>query len=242
MGATNFPPGIGIQDIKGCGTSGMVALDLNTKYIIKFPLGDEDECARCNHEKEIYQLLESSSHERPPSLLKFHGSTSHGILLDYAELGPVRHFLRGGSHDPIPSSILLRWARQAAEALQFLHNNSICHGDVNCSNLFLDQHLDLKVGDFTSSLVGSLATPHDFQGDISNLGSAMYEMARGHLSYPTLSEDEREQKLEQREFPDLANVELKSMILRCWNTEYTCFVDIVEDIETTYTHLIPQKS
>ncbi|KAL2794918.1 kinase-like domain-containing protein [Aspergillus keveii] len=158
MGANSsfsFPPGICIRDVKGCGTSGMVALVPNTKCIIKFPLGDEDECARCDHEREIYQLLETSSHERPLSLLRFHGSTSHGILLDYAEFGPVRQFLRE-SQDSIPTSTLFRWARQAAEALQFLHENSICHGDVNCTNFFLDQHLNLKVGDFTSSLVGSL--------------------------------------------------------------------------------------
>jgi hypothetical protein len=63
MGANSsvsFPPGIGLQDIKGCGISGMVALDPNTKYIIKFLLGDDDECARCDQEREIYQVLESS--------------------------------------------------------------------------------------------------------------------------------------------------------------------------------------
>ena len=71
----------------------MAALDPQTKYIIKFPLGDEDECARCDREREIYQLLEGSPHPRPSSLLGFHGSTSHGILLEYTELGPVRQYL-----------------------------------------------------------------------------------------------------------------------------------------------------
>ncbi|KAE8355375.1 kinase-like protein [Aspergillus coremiiformis] len=244
MGASSnfsFPPGIGIQDVKGCGTSGMAALDPDTKCIIKFPLGDDDECARCDHEREIYQLLELSSRERPSSLLKFHGSTSHGILLDYAELGPVRQFLRE-SQDLITISTLLRWARQAAEALQFLHENRICHGDVNCTNFFLDQHLNLKVGDFTSSLVGSRATPQDFQEDISNYGSALYEMATGHLPYHTLSEDEREQKFRQRKFPDLTNVHLKSLILRCWNAEYTTLVNIAKDINIACTYPILQQS
>jgi serine/threonine protein kinase len=127
---------------------------------------------------------------------------------------------------------LLRWARQAAEALQFLHENGICHGDVNCSNFFLDQHLKLKVGDFTSSLVGSLATPQDFQEDIK-YGSALYEMATGYLPYHTLSEDIREQKLKQRKFLDLTTVGFKSLILQCWNAEYTTLADIVKDIELT---------
>ncbi|KAL2853201.1 kinase-like protein [Aspergillus pseudodeflectus] len=241
MGANSsvsFPPGIGLQDIKGCGTSGMVALDPITKYIIKFPLGDDDECARCDKEREIYQLLESSPREWPLSLLKFHGTTSHGILLDYAEIGPVRQFLRE-SQDSIPPSTLLRWARQAAEALQFLHENGICHGDVNCSNFFLDQHLNLKVGDFTSSLVGSLATPQHFQADILNYGCALYEMATGYLPYHTLCEDKREQKLKQGKFPDLTTVGLRSLILQCWDAGYTTLADVMKDIDTACTNPIP---
>ncbi|PWY94064.1 kinase-like protein [Aspergillus sclerotioniger CBS 115572] len=238
MGATgnfSFPPGIGLQDVKGCGTSGMAALDPNTKYIIKFSLGDEDECARCNREKEFYELLELSSHSRPSSLLNYHGSTSHGILLEYAELGPVRQVLRASQH-PISTSTLVRWAQQAVEALQFIHANEICHGDINCTNFFLDQHMNLKVGDFTSSFNDLFVTPQALQEDISNYGSALYEMATGHLPYHTLSGDEREQRFKQKRFPDLANVALKSVILRSWNAEHTSFASILKDIKVTCIH------
>ncbi|KAL4862653.1 hypothetical protein BDV12DRAFT_39937 [Aspergillus spectabilis] len=232
-GGFSFPPGIGIQDVKGCGTSGMAALDPETRYIIKFPLGDDDECARCDQEREIYQLLELSSHPRPSSLLKFHGVTSYGILLDYAELGPVRQFLHKSQYS-VPISTLLRWAQQAAEALQFIQANGICHGDVSCTNFFLDQSLDLKVGDFTSSFNNSPATPEAFQEDILNYGSALYEMATGHLPCPNLCEDEREQRFKQKAYPDLTNVEMKSMILRCWDGQYTSFTNILEDINTAH--------
>jgi serine/threonine protein kinase len=208
----------------------MAALDPKTGYILKFPLGDDDECARCNQEREVYQVLERSLLPRPSSLLKFHGSTSHGILLEYAELGPVRQYLRESHYQPILHSTLLRWAQQAAEALQFIHANGICHGDVNCTNFFLDKSLDLKVGDFTSSSNGLVVTPQDLQDDISDYGSALYEMAVGRVPFPDLRKDEREHRLKQKSFPDLANLELKSVVPRCWYGHYNSFAYVLRDV------------
>ncbi|KAL3454397.1 kinase-like protein [Aspergillus insuetus] len=240
MGGFSFPPGISIRDVKGCGTSGMAALDSRTGYILKFHLGDNDECARCNQERDIYQILERSSLPRPSSLLKFHGSTSHGILLEYAELGTVRQYLCESPQQLIPPSTLLRWAQQAAGALQFMHANEICHGDVSCTNFFLDKSLDLKVGNFTSSSNGSFVTPQDLQDDISDYGSALYEMAMGYVPFPNLHKDEREQRLKQKSFPDLANLELKYVVLRCWDGHYTRFADVLRDINIA--HLINRRS
>lgn len=235
----NFPPGIDIQDIKGCGTSGMAALDPITGYIIKFPLGDDDELARCDQERRIYHLLKSSIYKRPSSLLQFHGSTSHGILLDYAEFGPVRKFIRSSAH-PIQISIVLQWAQQAAEALEFVHANGICHGDINCTNFFLDHQLNLKLGDFTSST--DSVTARDLQEDISNYGSALYEIAIGHPPYPNLSLEEREQRFQAKVFPDLAKAAtLKSLILRCWTSEYTSMGDILRDINIARMHTFPPR-
>lgn len=39
-----------------------------------------------------------------------------------------------------------RWARQAAEALEFAHSLYIYNFDIHCLNFFLDRNLDLKVG------------------------------------------------------------------------------------------------
>jgi serine/threonine protein kinase len=81
---------------------------------------------------------------------------------------------------------LLHWAQQAAEALQFIHANGVCHGDISCTNFFVDKSLDLKVGDFTSSSTGSFVTPQLLQDDILDYGSALYEMAMGHVPFPDL--------------------------------------------------------
>jgi serine/threonine protein kinase len=125
---------------------------------------------------------------------------------------------------------LLQWSQQAAEALQFIHANGVCHGDVSCTNFFLDKSLDLKVGDFTSLSNGSRVTMQDIQDDISDYGSALYEMATGYPPFPDLHKNEREQRLKQKSFPDLANLELKSVVLRCWNGHYKSFADVLRDV------------
>jgi serine/threonine protein kinase len=228
----SFPPGISIQDIKGYGTSGMAALIPNTRIIIKFPVTEEaEERERCDREKSIYQLFQSSSYQRPRSLLQYNGDTEDGILLEYAELGPVRLYLQGLAH-PLPMSILLRWAREAAEALRFAHLNGVSHGDINCTNFFLNKGLELKVGDFTSSFIHSPIPEHILQEDIRNLGSALYEMATGYLPFPSLSTMEREEALLARRYPDIAQTTiLKPIILRCWKGEYKNVEDIIINID-----------
>jgi serine/threonine protein kinase len=227
----SFPPGISIQDIKGYGTSGMTALIPNTREIIKFPVTDQaDDRERCNREKEIYQLFQSSPYKRPTSLLQFNGSTEYGILLEYAEQGPVALYLQRLA-GRLPTSTLLRWAQEAADALSFVHRNGVFHGDINCTNFFLNGRLELKLGDFTSSLIHSVIPPEDIQEDIRNFGSALYEMAMGHLPFPDLSSSEREDALLAKRYPDVTEITtLRSIILRCWSGEYTNMQDVRKDI------------
>lgn len=227
----SFPSGIGIQDIKGYGTSGMAALIPNTQTIIKFPVTAEaEERERCDREKSIYELFQSSSYPRPSSLLNYQGHTEEGILLEFAELGPVRLYLQGLPY-PLPELLLLRWATEAAEALHFAHLNGVFHGDVNCTNFFITKDLGLKLGDFTSSFVHTSLPRLELQEDIRNFGSAIYEMATGSSPFPALSSTERENMLIAKRYPDMQQVTvLRQIILRCWEGKYSNMEQIIIDI------------
>ncbi|KAL3265063.1 hypothetical protein ABHI18_000187 [Aspergillus niger] len=175
MGALQLPPGIDPDDMIGQGSSGIAALDPKTKHIIKFPFNEDEARAACDREKEIYERLERSPLPRPSSLLKYYGPRDQGILLEYAKHGTLRRYAYGLDL-PIPLPAILRWAKQAAEALQFIHENGIAHGDVSCVSFYVDQFLDVKVGDFTRS---SDATPQAVRQDISDYGSALYYLVTG---------------------------------------------------------------
>jgi polo-like kinase 1 len=49
--------------------------------------------------------------------------------------------------------------RQIVLACQFLHDNKIIHRDLKLGNLFLNDDMELKIGDF------GLATRVDFEGE-----------------------------------------------------------------------------
>lgn len=236
----SFPPGIGIQDIKGYGTSGMAALIPNTQTIIKFPVTEEaEERERCNREKSIYQLFQSSSTQYPRSLLRYNGDTEDGILLEYAELGPVRLYLQGLT-SPLSVSVLLRWAKEAAEALHFVHLHGVSHGDINCTNFFVSKDLDLKLGDFTSSFIHPFLPVHAVQEDIRDFGSAIYEMATGSLPFPSLSSTEREDELLAGNYPDTSQITaFNQIILHCWRGKYKHMENIIFDINEAGTHIHP---
>ena len=46
-----------------------------------------------------------------------------------------------------------RWARQAAEALAFVHSCGVLYSDIHCVNFLLNKNLDLKVADFAGASI-----------------------------------------------------------------------------------------
>ncbi|GCB23033.1 serine/threonine-protein kinase HT1 [Aspergillus awamori] len=226
MGALRLPPGIDPDDMIGQGSSGIVALDPKTKHIIKFPFNEDEARAACDREKEIYERLERSPLPRPSSLLKYYGPRDQGIFLEYAKHGTLRRYAYGLDL-PIPLPAILRWAKQAAGALHFIHESGIAHGDVSCVSFYVDQFLDVKVGDFTRS---SDATPQAVKQDISDYGSALYYLVTGQYPYQGLPEKEVEERFKRGEFPDLTDVQLKSIIHPCWAGHYTGFAGVLEDL------------
>jgi serine/threonine protein kinase len=190
----------------------------------------------------------------PSSILRYYGRVGDGIILEYAEKGELRGYLRRAMRK-VESGAVFRWARQAAEALAFSHANGVLHGDINCRNFFLGQGLNLKVADFAGSSVDqppaticysathqlptSGSTPTNASGvavsvdtEIFAFGSALYEMVTGREPYAMLSEMEVEALFRSKRFPDLSNVMILGTVIdRCWNLEFDSMRQILECIE-----------
>jgi Protein kinase domain len=116
-------------------------------------------------------------------------------------------------HGPQPERLIMRWAMESADILQYLHNQNppIIHRDVTPDNLVLDRTGAIKLIDFgaanefiataTGTLVGkqSYISPEQFRGkavpqsDIYALGCTLYYLANGcdpeALSQSTLPDE-----------------------------------------------------
>lgn len=124
--------------------------------------------------------------------------------------------------------MILRFAKQAAEALQFIHDNGIAHGDVDCVSFYVDELLDVKVGDFTRS---TDATPQAVKRDISDFGSAIYYLVTSQYPYPGMTDKQIEERFQRKEFPDLTDVQLKGIIHPCWAGHYASFEEVLVDVK-----------
>ncbi|KAB8239984.1 kinase-like domain-containing protein [Aspergillus flavus] len=248
---TNLPPGIDCQDIIAFGTTGVVARYPDSLKVAKIPHGgDPDARDRSSIELKIYQHFHQLQN-RPSSILQYFDTSNGNIILEFAENGDVRRFLRKGK---VPSEyMLLQWAHQAAQSLAFCHSHGVLHGDINCGNFCLDRRLNIKLSDFAgSSINGSPAKvcysashqlpdnhPSTSNGimisektEIFAFGSALYEMVTGNEPYSDKEESEIEELYRRNIFPDVTGLgPLGPVINRCWTSDFHRMSEIVEYIE-----------
>jgi serine/threonine protein kinase len=178
----HYPSGFSLRDLVGYGSTGLVVLDASSKTVIKKPIDQKfDDCISI--ERLIYErFAQNGGHN---GVLSYHGVFEDGIRLEYAALHDLKSYTDG--EELKPKQQRLRRVSQIAEALCFIHSNGVIHGDLTTLNIFLDEGLNPKVGDFAgSSLDGSpllieSAASYQYpgaslsvQGDLFAFGSLVY--------------------------------------------------------------------
>ncbi|KAK1093123.1 hypothetical protein LTR48_002954 [Friedmanniomyces endolithicus] len=136
----------GVVEVLGVGTSSLVGL-LDDGNILKYPVV-EGECANeFNAEAAIYEAL--SNH---PRIIGYLGRSKYGLKLERGNR------LTESLETTADPALRLRWARQAAEGLSYLHSRGVIHCDLHPDNLLLDEEKKLKMCDFqdTCGLVAHL--------------------------------------------------------------------------------------
>jgi len=160
--------------------------------------------------------------------------------------------------DQFQKHVLYRWAKQAAQSLVFSHSCGVLHGDIHCNNFFLDENLNIKLGDFAGSSIDQspamvcYSTTHQLpeiettshtqaevkiseQTEIFAFGSALYEMVTGHEPYAgeELSDTDIERRFRLKMFPETKELKvLGTVVARCWNLDFVCMADVLNSIET----------
>lgn len=238
-----YPPGV--SKIIGSGTECFIGLIDNSR-VLKYPRIPGN---NASIEVEARLLTELGSH---PRIVNSYGLKEHGLLLQYAPNGNLCEYIT--SNRSISLNQKLRWCKQAAEAVNYIHQKRVIHCDISVRNFLLDDKLDLLLADFQ----GMLKSPHgetlldglareatkssmprvhgdfaDVKTDIFALGSAIYFLIMGHEPFPELDDLEDEEEIECRfqngDFP--SDDHLCSTITdKCWRQLYESAEDIILNI------------
>ncbi|WWD18005.1 hypothetical protein CI109_102452 [Kwoniella shandongensis] len=80
------------------------------------------------------------------------------LLLEHAPLGTLDRMLRT-SPQLVGKKLWERWAREGAEALEWVHGKGVVHADIKPGNLLVTTDLHIRLSDFGSSLLIHPAHP-----------------------------------------------------------------------------------
>ncbi|HET8841236.1 MAG TPA: serine/threonine-protein kinase, partial [Ktedonobacteraceae bacterium] len=73
------------------------------------------------------------------------------LVMDYAPDGTLRNAFKKGQRVPLPT--VLSWIKQAAEALQYAHDQRVIHRDVKPENMLVGRNREILLSDFGIALV-----------------------------------------------------------------------------------------
>ena len=160
--------------------------------------------------------------------------------------------------------------KQIALACDYLHHNKIVHRDLKLGNLFLNEEMDVKVGDFglatkisnesdrKLTLCGTpnyiapevlMKTGHSFEVDVWSLGCIVYTLVVGKPPFETDDLKNTYKKIRTNEYtiPDFVPAETKAFIdkmLRLNPKERPSMSDILKDTFLTQNYIpsrLPQS-
>lgn len=199
------------------------------------------------------QILKQLGHH--PRIVRLYQKHADGLVLEYMPHGSIGEYMRDVDPDP-PLQQRLKWARQAAEAIAYIHSKNVLHCDISIGNLLLDANLDVKLIDFQGRLLapdgtvlldgeaanGAMAAMprpdpdvFDFRTDIFALGTSIFYIVTGQLPFPDLDPVEDDEEIEKRfrdgNLPSLEEHRGGIVVRKCWSGDYSSAQDVVEDLQ-----------
>ncbi len=191
------PNGTPLQEpILGLGRTGVVvqrdgyAVKLPLKYRLAGPDETNIEQAEVDadhalesleHEKEVYRRL-----DKYDGILSCLDLSGVGIQMALMTRGNLRDYLK---ENEISKSLQLRWFQEMAHTLAYIHQRRVIVADIATRNILLNDHLSIKMSDFTESSIlpdtVNMRTIDDggysIFTDIGQLGAVMYEVITGKI-------------------------------------------------------------
>lgn len=230
-------------------TAGVSLRTFHTQVDSSFSSNEHDRQWMHEHIKReiaIYQRL-PKKHSRFIQMVSYSQEESDlHIIFEYFPKRDLRTFL---DMEPSPSRRLqLQWALDAAEAVGLVHACGIIHGDIKPSNFLVDEHLRLRLIDFSGSSIDDQPAlvvenarfflPRNRREDESSvltdlfaLGSTIYEIMTTQQPYEDLDEEGVEVRYIHGDFPAVEGVVCGDIINKCWTQQYGAATAVYHSIE-----------
>jgi len=212
--------------------------------LIKLPWNSDASIGNLEIEKRVYRRL-GDGH---PNIIRCLRIEDYGVHLERAAHSSLReYFASGGAATPEER---LRWCRDLADAVGFLHQHGIRHADLGGRNVLLDAARRVRLCDFAGSAVsGDKATvwaesgfrhPDDAEvegssvrAELHALGSTLYEIVTSTKPHGDAGVEEWIVAAWIREgrYPSVAGVALGDVISGCWKGDFGSADEVVRAVE-----------
>ncbi|KAE8150252.1 kinase-like domain-containing protein [Aspergillus avenaceus] len=208
-----------------------------------------------------------------PRIIRYIGISEapRGLLFEEASEGNLQAYI-DQHNDTIDPSLRLKWCRQAAEAVQYIHQKGVIHSDLRPENFLLHSDskgkLDLLLCDFGGSTCGEidgghLPDPGFFNPckpwmsteavDIFSLGSVFYTIMTGHWPYKSpgpfesvAEKDDYEELVDalfaSQKYPPVDDIPGGTVIYGCWTERYADVEALIRDQSLSFDRIAFQKS
>jgi len=228
-----------------CGGSGFLyRYPGNDTEILKLPTTYPPAIRNMEIEKRVYRRL--GSH---PNIIKCLRIEDYGIHLERAKYGCLRQYFKdGGTATPEER---IKWSRDIASALHYVHEKGVRHADLGGRNILLDSSRNVRLCDFAGSAIDDeKATvwadegyrhPDDqemegstIRAELHALGSTIYELITSQKPHEKEELEDGMLGLWIREgkYPDVKDVTLGNIIKKCWDGEYKSAKEVSKDIDS----------
>jgi serine/threonine protein kinase len=117
-----------------------------TTEVIKLPFSSEASTANLEIEKRVYQRL--GYH---PNIIRCLRIEDYGIHLERAKHSSVREYYAEGGSATLEER--MKWSRDVANALQYIHEHNVRHADLSGKNVLLDSSRTVRLCDFAGSAI-----------------------------------------------------------------------------------------